>query len=473
MPLVCSRLVRVADFGSLYQKPRDEVQDISFRVALDRMGDLYASAVGTTMLCYKQIPPRPKKLDGKLTLVMKPSSSSLGAKDVEAALKEFGEVSVEMLLDGPGAIVTFATHELALEALETLRTDDDYESVYMCYNEWPYMKRGWCFFEYSVSSEIVRLLSSKAKMVHDIMLQTLKPKMFIIEDHAEEDQLVREQASDQLEESRGQIVNGITASRFTNKGDQKSVVQLYQTYAEEIADSVVKIIPSLQSMHVTSAGASLTQRTDSTTIPDVDATPALPFRYASPQLLFCRPAGGALGAIESTGSGLRLLSGKLCPWEKDALKPGSTTTDAFDLTFDVFSQLALPWRRPSTEWYDAQRLAVEKATEAAGAAKNKVEYVLSELSPATLVTQDIRRIRELDWRSYSEFALMDLVEIRQGGHVLQRSADIKRADAIEAAIKAAQNELEHFAKVRETPEKLQAKLDQLIQEEAGGGSQEE
>ena len=60
------------DFASLHQHPpggeRTTTEQAAFDRALERMGDLYASAIGTTVLQLKEIPSRPKEYDGALCL---------------------------------------------------------------------------------------------------------------------------------------------------------------------------------------------------------------------------------------------------------------------------------------------------------------------------------------------------------------------------------------------------------------------
>ena len=46
----------VHSFASLHQKPRSAEQNGAFIRALKGMGDLYASAIGTTVLQLKEIP---------------------------------------------------------------------------------------------------------------------------------------------------------------------------------------------------------------------------------------------------------------------------------------------------------------------------------------------------------------------------------------------------------------------------------
>ena len=55
-------------FSSLPQRPRSPAEDVRFGHALEVMGDLYASAIGTTVLQIKEIPDRPAEYDGALAL---------------------------------------------------------------------------------------------------------------------------------------------------------------------------------------------------------------------------------------------------------------------------------------------------------------------------------------------------------------------------------------------------------------------
>ena len=51
------------------------------------MGDLYASAIGTTVLQLKEIPLRPPELDGKLCLF--DLADSVDERAIRAALEEY------------------------------------------------------------------------------------------------------------------------------------------------------------------------------------------------------------------------------------------------------------------------------------------------------------------------------------------------------------------------------------------------
>ena len=72
---MCSHLLACAcahSFASLFQHPpnaeRTKEENAAFSRSLEVMSDLYASAIGTTTLQLKEIPPRPKEFDGAMCL---------------------------------------------------------------------------------------------------------------------------------------------------------------------------------------------------------------------------------------------------------------------------------------------------------------------------------------------------------------------------------------------------------------------
>ena len=115
---------------------RTAAQDAAFKDALNVMADVYASAVGTTVLQLKEIPPRPARFDGVLCLF------GLTVSADEAVIREalgcFGEITscdVSIVFGGPkfNNFEQFAaeqlpgllaTTELELRgALETLKAE--------------------------------------------------------------------------------------------------------------------------------------------------------------------------------------------------------------------------------------------------------------------------------------------------------------------------------------------------------------
>ena len=81
---------------------------MAFRCAIQVMGDLYASAVGTTVLQHKEIPTRPARYDGVVRLGG--CGRGCGEEAIRSALGAFGQVmSCEMDLGSMEAVVRFTS----------------------------------------------------------------------------------------------------------------------------------------------------------------------------------------------------------------------------------------------------------------------------------------------------------------------------------------------------------------------------
>ena len=117
------------------------------------MGDLYASAIATTVLQIKEIPPRSAEHDGALCLFLlrdeKGAVLEVEEATLRAMLAQYGVIShVELtgtLRDNHGGVVVrFATHEAALAAKRAGPIAGVCAGVDTLYNERPYDERGWC-----------------------------------------------------------------------------------------------------------------------------------------------------------------------------------------------------------------------------------------------------------------------------------------------------------------------------------------
>ena len=91
-------------YASLYQHPpngkRTKTENEAFERALSVMADVYASAVGTTVLQIKEIPPRPNEFDGALCLF--DPKAGVDEAAVRLALSRFGEIkSVDLTVSAP------------------------------------------------------------------------------------------------------------------------------------------------------------------------------------------------------------------------------------------------------------------------------------------------------------------------------------------------------------------------------------
>ena len=111
------------------------------------MQDLYASAVGTTVLQFKGIPPRPKEYDGKICLFLLKDNNwepqDVDEATIRNALSEYGEIT-SCELTGPlrdnqgGYIISFTTHEAALAARRAGAIPDICAGIDTLYNERSY-----------------------------------------------------------------------------------------------------------------------------------------------------------------------------------------------------------------------------------------------------------------------------------------------------------------------------------------------
>ena len=133
--------------------------------AIDVMGDLYASAIGTTVLQLKEIAERPVEYDGALCLFLLRDSNwvpqDVDEAAIRAALSKYGEITrcelTGPLRDNQGAVlVRFATHEAARAAKRAGKVEGVCAGVDTLFNERSYDGRkgeagredddgrGWC-----------------------------------------------------------------------------------------------------------------------------------------------------------------------------------------------------------------------------------------------------------------------------------------------------------------------------------------
>ena len=148
------------DYASLFQKPpggeRTNEEQEAFGRSLDVMADVYASAVGTTALQLKEIPPRPARFDGALCIF--DLAADVDKSAVFAALERHGEIA-SCDLDHVPPIVRFGTHAAALAAKATILRGEEplCQAADTLYNERSYdgrhdnengrendCGRGWC-----------------------------------------------------------------------------------------------------------------------------------------------------------------------------------------------------------------------------------------------------------------------------------------------------------------------------------------
>ena len=109
------------------------------------MGDVYASAVGTTVLQIKEIPPRPQEFDGELCLF----GLKAGVDEAAVCQALSGDLSTEfescdLAFESTYGVVRFTTHAAALRAKAANTFSELCGGVDTRYNERSYDGRGWC-----------------------------------------------------------------------------------------------------------------------------------------------------------------------------------------------------------------------------------------------------------------------------------------------------------------------------------------
>ena len=134
--------------GKHNQRTEDEQE--AFKRALHVMADVYASAVGTTVLQIKEIPPRPEEFDGALCLFELADGADETA--IRAAFRSFGGIKAVESARGT-AVIRFASHSAATAAKKLAGTLELCKALDFQYNERSYDERiddggdggrGWC-----------------------------------------------------------------------------------------------------------------------------------------------------------------------------------------------------------------------------------------------------------------------------------------------------------------------------------------
>ena len=102
------------DFASLPQKPRSEEEAAGFKVALGCMGDVYASAFGTTVVRHRTIPQRPASLDGELVVLVEGDEVVTAEQEAALTAELAKHGAVESVRREPGRLrVRLASHAAA------------------------------------------------------------------------------------------------------------------------------------------------------------------------------------------------------------------------------------------------------------------------------------------------------------------------------------------------------------------------
>ena len=216
------------DFGSLPQKPRTTAEDRDFQRALRIMADVYASPLGTAVLQIKDIPMRPKALDGCIAVCQLDANTPDQA--IEDYLSTFGRVCNYAHDEcEPDASARYERHASARAA-----ADSDHrplgESSFVClaYNERPYHERGWCVAEEMFSTEC--LLRLKLPPLARPKVLSLRAGGTAVE--------VRPKVSD-LSQRSSEVQAAILRTTFTGKGDREKVLQIHIAYQRRLGNAAL------------------------------------------------------------------------------------------------------------------------------------------------------------------------------------------------------------------------------------------
>jgi hypothetical protein len=212
------------------------------RASLPQINSLYGSAIGTTVLQLKELPPRPREYDGKLCLFK--VAPGVDEAAIEAALVSYGEiVSCTLGKTARPAIVCFATHAAAQAAkraasqlvniaggVDTLFNERSYDGRHGEAGLDDDEGRGWCVFESAVSGELILRLSAIPRVKAE--LDKLPPKMLQLRSGRPLETV--DLSAGRLEMRVAEVVARIEGATFTAGADKPRVIGLYKKYVDQI-----------------------------------------------------------------------------------------------------------------------------------------------------------------------------------------------------------------------------------------------
>ena len=309
------------------------------------MGDLYASAVSTTVLILKEIPLRPKEFDGALALFGE-MKDGVDEAAVRTALARYGDIQSCALKHSP-PVVYFVEHASAVKAASSVGAasilgDCPCAGLGFCgasllYNERSYdgregeptraddTGRGWCSFEVAVSGELIARLSAYPKMTE--VLEKLPPKVLLLASNRPTQPMVMTETGG-LDQRLERNMTRIQSATFTGKADRETVPLLYRDYVEQLVGVLQK---TLVMEHRSNTRASLP------TMPTVSTPPHAPLRFAPGQLLLLLPdVQGRLAGGEGAT--------QLVVTEEQCARVVLGGAEPLELTLDDFSLAVLPWQ---------------------------------------------------------------------------------------------------------------------------------
>ena len=206
-----------------------------FGMALEVMGDIYSSVLGTTVVRHREVPARPAHLDGMVTVLVEAGSVLDGAGGEAELKRTLGLRHDEGATFEEGRwLVQFASHSRAEAVVAWAGEVAGVAAISTVHNGRPYEERGWTTFESAVSTEALARVVFFNELQADLPL--LPPKLVEIDE--EEPREAKEAAGGPTDEGMGPRIEHVRASireaTFTIKGDKDIVLGLYGEYITNV-----------------------------------------------------------------------------------------------------------------------------------------------------------------------------------------------------------------------------------------------
>ena len=271
------------DFGSLSQKPRTRAEEVLFMSALAVMGDVYASALGITVMRHRTVPPRPSDLNGEVVVLgFRPAGAeeiageaaicsvcSVALSSVEerwhlqlcdlcfdqghrragdCAFSAAAEAELRRALEVHGSIerlywdeqrrcrVRFASHAAA-EAAEAAGPFDRVAAIFTYHTPRPYFDRGWPNFESGVSIEVLKRAAFRPRL--QAALRRLPPKLVDIDDVPNGNYGSTALGGEDVGLWTQDVRTRIECAFFTGRGDKAVVLRLHHEYVAKMNNAMV------------------------------------------------------------------------------------------------------------------------------------------------------------------------------------------------------------------------------------------
>ena len=386
-----------------------------------------SSAVATTVLQVAEIPPRPRRFDGKICLFGLVDGVAEAA--IRSAFSSFGTI-LSCELEGLPQIL-FATHDEAVDFAASATASSLQgicAGVSLMYNERSYdgragaqgleddHGRGWCVFEDAVSDEVVARLNPRARAA----LAPLPPKKLRLVSGLPPAPV--EPDASELQGRVAHVISRVERATFTGSGDKARVVALYREYTESISGALLKVLATT---------AAEDEGVDDETPKPAIATARI---EAAAQLRFAR---GQTLLVAATGSGAARV-GTIDAASGDRLVLGGRSEVA-QLSEITFKDTVVPWHplpgglQPAAWWQ-----AMARSDEVLPALQARLAVLLDQLNPKVF------RVDALDVGAIGREAQAVLLEM-EAHPALQAIAQTEKQAEADAATK-----LQHLSNLQAT-----------------------